>query len=208
MKKYSIYVFKTTKQLDGDDWNKQSDSDDLQERAVFEKEYDRFIYSLGKVGKDDAEKYDKAYKNGIKKLCGFFNFPAVKLKMLGVNHTAENEIVITPVPLTTVTNCKKEIVEQMFHKVEGMYEGEASAYLYPLLKNKLDLSHAGWLSVEDMNEIVKALTGVIDSRNKDYTNEFKKIARNIRKDFKRFIKMSDKLYKFYVIVIITKQVKQ
>ena len=202
MNSYSIYIFKTTKVLEGDDWHAQSDSDDVMERAVFEKEYNRFIKSLEKIEKGDIDTYDEVFKRGASKLCDYFNFPDVKLKAIGVNRTGEEEFTITPVPLSSVRNCKKGILEHMFHKVEGMYNNETGTFLFPFLKEHLDKSYACWISVEFMNELVSALTNVIDSRNKEYTKEFKKIVRIVRKDFKRFIKLSEKNYKFYSIVIV------
>ena len=205
MNKYSVFVFKSIRPnpeaKEDMDWNAQSDWDDVQERKVFEKEYNRFIKALENMPTSDIDTYDEVYRKGVKKLCTYFNFPMVKLKDLGVLRGSDNEMTITPMPVGSVRSYKDSIIANMCHKTEGMYDGDSGEIVFSLISEKLDEHFATWLPVDFMEEVISKLGEKIDTKNKVYGKEYKQMARAIRKDFKRFVKMCNKECRFYAIVL-------
>ena len=196
-----IFIYKTLVPLEGNDWKKQADYDDISERNAFAAEYDNFINVLEKVPKDyDYDLYYKeVFKKKVKKLYKYFNSPEIKLKDICVSQLSVN-----PVSISVLKKNRNKIIDKTFRKAEGWYHGEYAEIFFSLIKDRLDSSNACWLDKDMCEEYISTLSERIDVRNKDYNKSYKSMARVIRKDLKRYVKMSNMKYTMYADAVTLK----
>lgn len=190
-----VYIYKTLFPLApyGGTWEYQGKIDDMTERNAFCMEYDRFLKTLD----NKPVNYDKAFTNGIEKLCNYFNSPEINLKSIGVKKDKEGKLVFRPVSISVLKKHRAKIIENTYRKVEGFYTE-------PVVSEFLDMYNRGnrgcWVNGAMLEYFISEMDGRIDFKNKLYDREYKSMARRVRKDFKKLLKLTEKKYYLYAII--------
>lgn len=211
MRNFNIYIFKTKKKLEDVSIVEQANADVVSERETVHTELKRFVKKLKSAGEGEA--YDGAFKRGIDKIAKLYNFPEEKLGCIGYEVAYPNgnkQVIITPVSVETVENKIKSILPITFNKIEGDLEN--MDFVYQLWRQKfIDGNGTIWLSKEDLDEGINLADKTIGNsyhpeeylpqEDGEYDKAYFKSVRQFRNTCKHLLRLMDKKYKIYAIIL-------